>query len=127
MKLSELKIAVDRLCVRDGDSEVRIPIQLVDSVMLGRYPSVEVTGIHAGFDWDSGTVFISPETKLTNAGDEFEKEKKRARETSETLGWVWYVVRGSLSDAEKIKELKKMLKSSVEGKRSKKNEPVAQR
>lgn len=60
MKVKDLKDLISRF--RDEDELV---VSVVSQGSIGPSPSVKVTSIHAGFDWDRGNVIIYAESPLT--------------------------------------------------------------
>jgi hypothetical protein len=66
--------------------------------------------MYLGGDWNSGKMFVEPESPVALAGDEFEKERATVRELNQKLGWMYYVINGPLDDKEKVKALKRMMK-----------------
>jgi hypothetical protein len=76
----------------------------------GGKPTVNVTGISPGGDWNSGKVFVYTEYPMAVAGEEFEKERAEARAVNEKLGWIWYVAAGIMSPEDKVKAILKVLK-----------------
>ena len=106
MKVSDLKKALERM--RD-DGDVVIPVTLAHSSMGGK-PSVDVTQVHAGFDWDHGKVFIYPDAKLYPVGDEFLQGKELAHEYSERIGFALNALNHSgVSERVRIKFAKQAL------------------
>ncbi|ELT2873870.1 hypothetical protein R7715_003072 [Escherichia coli] len=67
MKFSKFSELVNRILFNNHshrrDMDVTIVVHSPGSI--GSTPSVEVQSIHAGFDWDSGTVLIFPAQPLT--------------------------------------------------------------
>lgn len=72
-------------------------------VPIGPHPSVPVTGVHAGIDWDRGRVFVDVGQRVAVAGPEFDRVKKSYRITSETIGWIGLAIQNrGLSSSEKL-------------------------
>lgn len=106
MKVADLKKALERM--RDDD-EVVIPVTLAHSSMGGK-PSVAVTQVHAGFDFDRGKVFIYPDAKLYPVGDEFLQGRELVREYSERIGFALNALNHSgVSERDRIKFAKQAL------------------
>lgn len=79
----------------------------------GGKPTVNVTGISLGGDWDSGKVFIYTEHPMTVAEEEFEKERAEARDVNEKLGWIWHIAAGTMSPEDKVKAILRILKDGA--------------
>lgn len=66
MKVSE---AIERLKSLEsrghGEDELVIPLM---ERSIGRHANSTVEGIHAGFDWDGGIVFVTPTKSLISRG-----------------------------------------------------------
>jgi hypothetical protein len=103
MKLSEAIEALERIRLRGGDPELVVTVQSQGG--LGGTPAVAVTGIHAGFDWDSGKVLISTARALT----ELSAEDVEAIRTSVRRGNSWHAYQAYKRLREKIAELERQL------------------
>lgn len=77
---------------------------------VGGYPTIPITALALGGDWNAGKIFAFTEVPICAVGEEFEKERAETRKLNEKLGWMYYVINGPLSDQEKIKALKRMMK-----------------
>lgn len=75
----------------------------------GPCPTINITGFYPGSDWNSQHIFANTGCEIQAADEEFAKERKAVRDVNETLGWAVYIVTGTLSDKDKVKELKKLL------------------
>ena len=60
MKLSNLIAALQSIAATGGDPDVVMSVQS-QGELRGPTPAVAVTAAHAGFDWDSGRVLLTPE------------------------------------------------------------------
>lgn len=106
MKLSELKVLIDRWIERDPDAELHIKV-FRESV--GQTATVKVKGFYQGFDWDQGRILIYPETDLREISQD---EKEKIRKELNDLGWLHYAISNLKSEIKrKDKEIEK-LKSS---------------
>lgn len=106
MKVSDLKKALERL--RDDD-DVVIPVTLAHGT-IGASPSVPVTQVQDGFDWDRGKVFICPDAKLYPVGEEFLQGRDLVREYSERIGFALNALDHSgVSERDRIKFAKQAL------------------
>lgn len=74
MILSELKNQIDFLC--DNGHGDNIVIVTLSEPSIGARSGVCVSGIHAGFDWESGQVRISTEKKIIS----YDKDRDNATE-----------------------------------------------
>ncbi|EPT1451883.1 hypothetical protein ACVOZ6_003471 [Escherichia coli] len=88
---------------RSGRIErVAIPVER-PTASIGPSPSVLVVNVSAGFDWDSGTLFIHPQHPLTPLTPDELEEIKRCRKEGQS--WAvykaherWQVERDGLVD-----------------------------
>ena len=103
MKLSEALPLLERIGSRGGDPELLVVVQSEGGI--GGTPAVPVTGIHAGFDWDSGKVLISTERALTglSAAD------VEAIRASVRQGSSWHAYQANKQLRERIAELERQL------------------
>lgn len=74
-------------------------------VAIGAAPSTFITGIHAGFDWDSGKVIISTDIPLGVAGDELAAVKKSGDKMAGQVYRVRKILKSDLSAEEKLKNI----------------------
>lgn len=74
MVLSELKKQVDSLC-DNGHGDNLVLVTLSES-SIGSRAATDITGIHAGFDWECGQVRISTKNKIIS----YEKDRDNAME-----------------------------------------------
>lgn len=106
MKLSDLRTVLSHWSVADDDLEVVIPVKVAGSVAA--QPYVRLKLVAAGFDWDTGKLFLYPEAELREVDrDELKAIQKRLDE----IGWDMYENRRLKSENKKLKkqieELKK--------------------
>lgn len=59
------------------------------SASVGGQPVFNVVGVHTGFDWDQGKIFLELEHPVQAADDEFDRERAVSRELSETIGFLY--------------------------------------
>ena len=109
MKVSELKKALERM---NDDAEFVIPVMLPNATMGGT-PTVSVTQVFGGFDWDKGKVFASPSARLYPVGDEFLSARARVNEYSERIGFALNALTANLSDANRVKTAKQILSARI--------------
>jgi len=103
MKLSEALPRLERIGAHGGDPDLVVTVQSEGG--LGGTAAVAVTGIHAGFDWDSGKVLISTERALTGLSDA-DVEAIRA---SVRRGGSWHAYQAHKRLRERIAELERQL------------------
>lgn len=84
---------------------VVIPIKKL-YVTAGGSPSVEVSTVMVGFDWDNGKIFINPEKPLMLVED-YDKEPETIRKLQTEVGNLHYEIMGYKSQ---IASLKRKLK-----------------
>ena len=107
MKVRELKALIARL--RDDD-EIVIPIKPMN-VSVGGQAYLKVESVYAGFDWDHGKVFITPERPVHEADDAYKAEQKTSRDKGEALAFLWmHVTNKSLDDAQKLRAVRATIK-----------------
>ncbi len=110
MKLSDAMLILERIRAQGGDPELLVTIQSEGG--LGGTPSVAVTGIHAGFDWDSGKVLISTERALTGLS----AEDVEAIRASVRQGSSWHAYQAHKRLRERIAELERQLSEAAAAK-----------
>ncbi len=110
MKLSEVLPLLERIRSRGGDPELLVMVQSEGG--LGGTPAVLVTGIHAGFDWDSGKVLISTDRALTGLS----AEDVEAIRTSVRQGSSWHAYQANKRLRERIVELERQLSEAAAAK-----------
>jgi len=59
MRLSTLIATLQRIATRGGDPDVMVSVQS-QGELRGTIPAVGINAAHAGFDWDSGRVLLTP-------------------------------------------------------------------
>jgi len=91
------------------DWRVVIPVYRVGAV--GGTPSVDIKIVRAGFDWDSGRIFIEPETRLREIDRD---EIKTMQDKYEELGWKHYEISGLKSENKKLRKRIEELESKYE-------------
>lgn len=64
----------------------KLAVQVYDPGRIGGTPCSEVTDIHAGIDWNSGTILISTKEQLTRLSP----EDVEAIRTSVSMGQSWH-------------------------------------
>lgn len=105
MNTNELILQLQRVCQfakgRMDDWQVVIPVYRVGAV--GGTPSVNIKIVRGGIDWDSGRIFIEPETRLREIDRD---EIKVLQDKYEELGWKQYKISGLQKE---IKSLKKKI------------------
>jgi len=94
---------------RKQDWQVVIPVYRVGAV--GGTPSVDIKIVRAGFDWDSGRIFIEPETRLREIDRD---EIKTMQDKYEELGWKHYEISGLKSENKKLRKRIEELESKYE-------------
>jgi len=105
MTLSELRDIIDRAIENhDHYGGKLVPSIVVKTVgQIGGTPSVGITSIQSGFDWDAGKLLIYPEKDLrTIEADEL----LALRKANEKQGWAEYENRGLKAE---VKRLRKQL------------------
>ena len=103
MKLSEALPLLERIGARGADPDLVVTVQSEGG--LGGTPTVAITGIHAGIDWDSGKVLISTERALTGLS----AEDVEAIRASVRSGGSWHAYQAHKRLRERIAELERQL------------------
>lgn len=67
-----------------GHKKIRIPIE-AGRVTMGSSPSADVLAIHAGFDWNSQSMFLEVDQPLGVAGEKLESLKRSSGRATDTL------------------------------------------
>lgn len=83
MNLSELKLVIDRL-VLHYDPQVRIVITSRGSI--GGTPTVGISDINVGIDWDNGKLLIVPDAPL----QPLPEDHMQLTKLKESLSWQLY-------------------------------------
>lgn len=96
--------------IQDKDQEVHIAYEELNPGMRGPAPSLPITKLYTGFDWDHGKIFLAPQEKMSVAGEAFREQQKIAHESASKLGWVYYIANGDLPDDKKMYEIKLILR-----------------
>lgn len=89
-----------------ADAQVVIPVE-TGRVTVGARPSVTLTELRPGFDWDAGKVLLQPAQPLGIAGPELERLKEILKEATEALFWIERELRDfGATDTARIAKLK---------------------
>lgn len=94
------------------DDETLVIRRHVLGTSIGGTPCVPIVGVHHGFYWDAGKMFLETEIPMTAAGEDFEAERQSTRNVTETLGWIYNILRSQSPDAEKLKNIQWQLDKS---------------
>ena len=78
MKLSKFIGLASQVLEKSGDGELRI---LLANPSMGPSASSAVKGINAGFDWNSGMIFVSPDEALLSLPAGSEHPSRRFEDT----------------------------------------------
>ncbi|EKK5568038.1 hypothetical protein PN823_004458 [Enterobacter hormaechei] len=92
LSFSQLAGTVARLDETRGRhiNHIAIPVELPHAT-IGATPSVLITSVTQGFDWDSGTLFFHPQQPLTPLSEGDMEEIRRCRR--EGHSWAVYKAR----------------------------------
>ena len=104
--VAELKRMLDARVINPRDDEELVIRRHLLSVSIGGTPCVPIVGLHHGFDWDAGKMFLEPAIPMTAAGPDFDAERKSHRDLSERLGWIMNILNSKSPDAEKLKAIR---------------------
>jgi hypothetical protein len=105
MNLKEFKDQVDWLYNNQMRSVHQLPESITVGIVVktagtvGGTPIVSIKNIHAGFDWDNGTLLVYPEKDLRVIEAD---ELLALRKASEKDGWAQYENVGLKSDIKKL-------------------------
>lgn len=78
-------------------------------VSIGGQPCVPVISANNGFDWDAGKLILQPREPLISASG-IENERKRMRDLTETIGWIYNILRSATPDDQKLKNIEHQIK-----------------
>jgi hypothetical protein len=81
-----------------------------NTTTIGPSPSMKVSSLNVGIDWDSRKVFINPENPLVLFDDDI---RNKIRTLEEKLGWCQYEKRNLKRENEKLKQTLKSITSST--------------
>lgn len=88
-----------------GNWQVRLRVEK-PRASIGRAPSVDVTGVHAGFDWDRGTMFLGTSQPLGLADSELQEFRKQMSRVTDSLYSIGRVLKNDkFSSEEKLKQI----------------------
>jgi len=87
-----------------GHRKVRLKIDR-GTVAIGGGHSVDVVGVSAGFDWNSGTVFLEPSEELSVADDKLAKLRDTLHRSSDLIYRLTSIIEDSRHTPEKKVEL----------------------
>jgi hypothetical protein len=91
------------------DNELVVRQQTLGTA-IGCVPTIKVTGIHHGFDWDAGQTFIGTEVPIRATSEAFLRQQKMCREMADQLGWIWLIIGNKdLSDKQKISAIRSQI------------------
>lgn len=78
MKVKELKDALEKL-IEDNpiysDWSVAIPVKIKDEMLLGPTPSLRISQISPGFDWDNKKVFLVTDKDIKMIYKDYRNDK----------------------------------------------------
>lgn len=74
-------------------------------VAIGASPATFISGIHAGFDWDSGKVFITPDQPLGVVGEELAAVKEAGDKLAGQVYRIRKIIQSDLPSEEKLKQI----------------------
>lgn len=90
LTVQELRDALDKLCAKGlGDKVVSIPYDPGHST-IGASPSVGVTTITAGFDWNHHKVFLNPTKRLGVPDDQLRTLVQEAQRKVDKMHMLIY-------------------------------------
>lgn len=92
MKLSTLMARLQRIAAAGSDPDVMVSVQS-QGELRGPTPAVGIIGAHAGFDWDSGRVLLTPAQPVVA----LTPEQVEAIVKSVRSGQSWHAYQTSLS------------------------------
>lgn len=107
MTVADLRRRLGEPSARLDESEVAV-VRMTMAGGAGATPTVAIVGVHVGFDWDDGVLFLETEFPVAAAGAEFERERERTRKLSEAMGWILYVIAGAGTPEAKLVEIGKL-------------------
>ena len=99
MKVQELIDALERINNFHPNQEVFIPVR-AKFTTIGGSPCVGLKHVNAGFDWDSGKVFLVPDSEVTKSID---SEVEEMRKLHDRIARLEYENRNLKSDIKKLK------------------------
>lgn len=97
-----LQQAIARIGETQSVRRIAIPVETPHQT-IGALPTVEVTQIQCGIDWDSGTLFIYPAKPLTALTSEDVADMRKARKDGHSYAMQkaherWNIEKGDLVD-----------------------------
>jgi hypothetical protein len=111
----------DRISLRQADDIVVIRRETLHPG-IGGQSCIPIVGVHTGFDWDQGKLFLEPEVPMAVAGAEFELEQRAAALGQELIGWLYVILNDAkIDDAGKVAALRWRLEKSTNKRRKPKS------
>ena len=99
------KLLLEQSASGQGDWQVRLRVEK-PRASIGRAPSVDVTGVHAGFDWDRGTMFLGTSQPLGLADSELQEFRNQMSRVTDSLYSIGRVLKNDkFSSEEKLKQI----------------------
>lgn len=109
MKLKNLKAEIDWIVsTLSDDEDLEVAIKVIRVGAIGGTPTIPVTNIFKGFDWDSGSVILSCDSELREIDRD---EIKKLRESYEELGWKHYQISNLKKENKRLKGELEQLKN----------------
>ncbi len=105
MNIDELITQITRQLHGRHQNDARLVVEVYRPGSIGGTPCVEVAGVFAGFDWDSGKFILKTDEKLTTLTPE------QVAEIHESAmgGQSWHAYQTYKKQADRIKELEAQL------------------
>ena len=97
--------------VQDKDQPVEVRVESTVDFMRGQSPTVAITGLDVGFDWDHGTVFLQTSEKIHKVADsDFESIVKTSKKNADLVGRIRNILTDTTAkDHDKMTSLRALL------------------
>lgn len=100
-----VELLLEKSASGEGDWQVRLRVEK-PKLSIGRAPTVDVTGVDSGFDWDRGTLFLSTVQPLGLDVSVLKEVRKQMSHVSDSLYSIGRVLKNDrFSSEEKLKQI----------------------
>ena len=109
MKTKDLKTKIDWIVsTLSDDEDLEVVIKVIRVGAVGRTPTIPITNVFKGFDWDRGSVILSCDSELREIDLD---EVKQLRKTYDKLSWKHYQISRLKKENERLKVELEQLKN----------------
>lgn len=104
-----VKEMIERLERCNPDDRVVIEYD-IGYTTIGVMPGMGIKSVHPGFDWEKGTVRITPDTQLCAPSDQGSQLRLRLTSLDRKIGQIYFTLQQSaLAPPQRLKEIARIL------------------